>query len=84
MYRRQEFDAEQLKDPKNLKYPATMLMDWIRIYQDPTKMNVGCDPEDFPTAYVCQLSQPLVLVIDLPSSTYINVNVFVTIISWLF
>ena len=37
-------------DYDNLKFPATMRVDWIRVYQDPDRKNIGCDPEDFPTA----------------------------------
>jgi len=27
-----------------------MSVDWIRVYQDPKAINVGCDPSEFPTA----------------------------------
>lgn len=27
-----------------------MNIDYVRVYQDPTKINIGCDPEDMPTA----------------------------------
>ena len=33
-----------------LVFPATMYVDYVRVYQDPDKINVGCDPKDFPTA----------------------------------
>ena len=40
-------------DLDHLQFPATMKVDWIRVYQDPDAINVGCDPEDFPTkAYI--------------------------------
>ena len=29
--------------------PATMRIDYVRIYQDPNSENLGCDPEDYPT-----------------------------------
>lgn len=30
-----------------------MRIDWIRVYQDPNAINIGCDPPDFPTkAYI--------------------------------
>lgn len=32
-----------------LKFPATMEVDYIRLYQAPDKQNLGCDPPDFPT-----------------------------------
>ncbi|EJF66804.1 glycoside hydrolase family 16 protein [Dichomitus squalens] len=37
-------------DIEHLKFPTTMKVDWIRVYQDPDNINVGCDPSDFPTA----------------------------------
>ncbi|KAK0469296.1 glycoside hydrolase family 16 protein [Desarmillaria tabescens] len=37
-------------DLEHLTFPAIMLIDWIRVYQDPDNINIGCDPEDFPTA----------------------------------
>ncbi|KAI0756878.1 glycoside hydrolase family 16 protein [Daedaleopsis nitida] len=37
-------------DLEHLTFPTTMKVDWIRVYQDPDNLNVGCDPEDFPTA----------------------------------
>ena len=36
-------------DFKHLKFPATMRVDYIRVYQDPNEKNIGCDPKDFPT-----------------------------------
>ncbi|TCD62780.1 hypothetical protein EIP91_006424 [Steccherinum ochraceum] len=42
-------------DLEHLTFPATMKVDYIRIYQDPDNINIGCDPEDFPTqAYINQ------------------------------
>ena len=42
-------------DLDHLTFPATMKVDYIRIYQDPDAINVGCDPVDFPTqAYINQ------------------------------
>lgn len=45
-------------DVDHLTFPTKMSVDWIRVYQDPDRRNIGCDPEDFPTAayideYVC-------------------------------
>ncbi|KAB5596414.1 Beta-glucan synthesis-associated protein SKN1 [Ceratobasidium theobromae] len=37
-------------DFKNLKFPATMLVDYVRVYQRAGYENVGCDPADYPTA----------------------------------
>lgn len=37
-------------DYDDLAFPATMNVDYVRVYQDPDNINIGCDPEDFPTA----------------------------------
>ncbi|KAI0669590.1 glycoside hydrolase family 16 protein [Trametes maxima] len=37
-------------DYEHLQFPSTLRIDWIRVYQDPKKINIGCDPPDFPTA----------------------------------
>ncbi|KAI0639519.1 beta-glucan synthesis-associated [Trametes polyzona] len=37
-------------DLDHLQFPTTMKVDYIRVYQDPDAINIGCDPEDFPTA----------------------------------
>jgi len=37
-------------DLDHLTFPTTMKVDWIRVYQKPSERNVGCDPDDFPTA----------------------------------
>ncbi|KAJ3736703.1 glycoside hydrolase family 16 protein [Lentinula guzmanii] len=37
-------------DFDHLKFPALMTVDYIRVYQRSDSINVGCDPEDFPTA----------------------------------
>lgn len=34
----------------NLVYPATMHVDWIRVYQPKNAINYGCDPTGFPTS----------------------------------
>ncbi|KAI0724623.1 glycoside hydrolase family 16 protein [Cerioporus squamosus] len=40
-------------DYDNLVFPTAMRVDWIRVYQDPDAVNIGCDPENFPTkAYI--------------------------------
>ncbi|KAJ2918539.1 hypothetical protein MD484_g1808, partial [Candolleomyces efflorescens] len=36
-------------DP-DLIFPATMSIDWIRVYQPSNAIRTTCDPEDFPTA----------------------------------
>lgn len=37
-------------DLDHLTFPATLRVDYIRVYQDPDNVNIGCDPPDFPTA----------------------------------
>ena len=37
-------------DLENLPFPSTMLVDYVRVYQKKDQKNIGCDPEDFPTA----------------------------------
>ncbi|KAG6816829.1 hypothetical protein H0H87_002478 [Tephrocybe sp. NHM501043] len=40
-------------DFENIKFPATMRVDWIRVYQPASAQNIGCDPKGFPTtAYI--------------------------------
>ncbi|KIY71399.1 glycoside hydrolase family 16 protein [Cylindrobasidium torrendii FP15055 ss-10] len=40
-------------DFEHLKFPTSMLVDYVRVYQDPNAINIGCDPENFPTkAYI--------------------------------
>jgi beta-glucanase (GH16 family) len=42
-------------DFQHLTFPATMRVDWIRVYQRADSINIGCDPKDFPTeAYINQ------------------------------
>ncbi|KAF8127642.1 glycoside hydrolase family 16 protein [Boletus edulis] len=37
-------------DFANIQLPATMTIDYIRVYQNPNARNIGCDPPEFPTA----------------------------------
>ncbi|KAG6820547.1 hypothetical protein H0H93_015432 [Arthromyces matolae] len=38
---------------ESLTLPATMRVDWIRVYQPANAQNIGCDPPEFPTqAYI--------------------------------
>jgi len=40
-------------DFTTLTYPATMLVDYVRVYQPAGAHNIGCDPPDWPTqAYI--------------------------------
>ncbi|KAF7784634.1 hypothetical protein Agabi119p4_799 [Agaricus bisporus var. burnettii] len=36
-------------DLEHLQFPAVMSVDYVRVYQPSNKINIGCDPEDFPT-----------------------------------
>lgn len=40
----------QPPDFQDLTFPTTMMIDWVRVYQPKNAVNVGCDPQDFPTA----------------------------------
>ncbi|KAH9913475.1 beta-glucan synthesis-associated protein [Epithele typhae] len=45
-------------DFAHLVFPTKMRVDWIRVYQDPSAKNIGCDPSDFPTAaYIAQYQE---------------------------
>ncbi|KAF7324806.1 Beta-glucan synthesis-associated protein [Mycena kentingensis (nom. inval.)] len=37
-------------DYEHLTFPTTLSIDYIRVYQYPDEINIGCDPPDFPTA----------------------------------
>ncbi|KAJ6470524.1 beta-glucan synthesis-associated [Mycena sanguinolenta] len=40
-------------DVDHLTFPSVMQIDWVRVYQDPDNINIGCDTPDFPTqAYI--------------------------------
>ncbi|RXW17936.1 hypothetical protein EST38_g7922 [Candolleomyces aberdarensis] len=49
---------------ENLQFPATMSIDWIRVYQPSGSISVTCDPEDHPTAEYIE--------------TYVNPSSFIT------
>ncbi|KAJ7874471.1 glycoside hydrolase family 16 protein [Mycena olivaceomarginata] len=36
-------------DFAHLTFPVVMRIEWVRVYQDPENVNVGCDPKDYPT-----------------------------------
>ncbi|KAJ2922226.1 hypothetical protein H1R20_g14871, partial [Candolleomyces eurysporus] len=37
-------------DFENLEFPATMSVDYVRVYQPKNAINTGCDPKEYPTA----------------------------------
>ncbi len=37
-------------DLDDMVFPVYMLIDYVRVYQDPSNINLGCDPDGFPTA----------------------------------
>jgi beta-glucanase (GH16 family) len=46
-------------DFAHLTFPTKLVIDYIRVYQPTDSINIGCDPQDFPTenyinAYVYQ------------------------------
>ncbi|KAF8351645.1 glycoside hydrolase family 16 protein [Amanita rubescens] len=38
------------QEPMHLTFPNHLRVDYIRVYQKPNAINIGCDPKDFPTA----------------------------------
>ncbi|RKP08191.1 beta-glucan synthesis-associated [Thamnocephalis sphaerospora] len=42
-------DGFGMVDFRNARFPATMYVDYMRIYQHPDKIDIGCDPKDRPT-----------------------------------
>lgn len=39
-------------------WPVTMLVDYVRVYQDPSNKMLGCDPTDMPTAaYIASMGE---------------------------
>ncbi|KIK67788.1 glycoside hydrolase family 16 protein [Collybiopsis luxurians FD-317 M1] len=36
-------------DLQHLTFPNHLRVDYVRVYQDPSNINIGCDPKDFPT-----------------------------------
>ncbi|KAI0036622.1 beta-glucan synthesis-associated protein [Vararia minispora EC-137] len=45
-------------DFNHLQFPATMRVDYVRVYQHPDQINYGCDPKAFPTqAYINQYTE---------------------------
>ncbi|GAA5891569.1 hypothetical protein JCM6882_004512 [Rhodosporidiobolus microsporus] len=48
----------QWVDFDNLVFPAYMHIDYIRIYQDADHIDIGCSPEDFPTAAYIERHKP--------------------------
>lgn len=39
--------------------PGELMLDWIRVYQDPENVNTGCDPSDYPTQEYIAANQAL-------------------------
>jgi len=36
-------------DFEDLTFPTVMSVDYVRVYQRPEDVNIGCDPDNFPT-----------------------------------
>ncbi|KAK9814665.1 hypothetical protein WJX72_009478 [[Myrmecia] bisecta] len=49
-------DAWVAQDP-DLQFPATLEVDYVRVYQDPANLRLGCSPPDFPTAQYIACNQ---------------------------
>jgi hypothetical protein len=39
-----------------LTFPTSMKIDYIRVYQDPNNVNIGCSPAGYPTEQYIQKS----------------------------
>jgi hypothetical protein len=50
-------------DFEHLKFPTTMRVDYIRVYQSADQINIGCDPPGFPTS--SYINQSVILSISL-------------------
>ncbi|KAL6779305.1 hypothetical protein ACKKBG_A11795 [Auxenochlorella protothecoides x Auxenochlorella symbiontica] len=50
-------------DLYRLSFPATMKVDYIRLYQDPTAINVGCSPTAYPTQQYLACNKDLYIVL---------------------
>ena len=48
-------------DLEHLTFPAIMAIDYVRVYQHPDRINVGCDPVGFPTAEYIKTFVPYIL-----------------------
>jgi len=40
----------QTIDPSTMIFPSEYLIDYVRVYQRKDQVNIGCDPQEFPTA----------------------------------
>lgn len=49
-------------DFEHLTFPTHMRVDYIRVYQDVRYINIGCDPEEYPTlAYINESVETITL-----------------------
>ena len=54
-------------DFAHLTFPNHLRVDYVRVYQKPNAIKIGCDPKDFPTAdYIARWAAPTIAV---PTST---------------
>jgi hypothetical protein len=60
-------------DIEHLQFPTVMFVDYIRVYQPSDKINIGCDPDDFPTnAYINQyVSRAIYIIISNVDSLFL-------------
>lgn len=57
-------------DFENLGLPATMRVDWIRVYQPTDARNIGCDPPEYPTATYIETCVPILCPFHLTTDSY--------------
>lgn len=48
-------------DFEHLTFPTVMSIDYVRVYQNPDNINVGCEPDGFPTQdYITKCVPPFI------------------------
>ena len=64
-------------DFDHLTLPATMRVDWIRVYQPLHDINIGCDPTDFPTqAYINRYVDQSLDIFDVTQSIFRYIDAY--------
>ena len=59
-----------------LTFPSTMRIDYVRVYQDPNAINIGCDPPGFPTAAYIEQYVPSRLPLARFRALYADTNMY--------
>lgn len=59
---------------KDLVYPATMRIDYVRVYQPKGETNIGCSPPLFVSAYTMRMRRPPLTPFPQPTANYIGMG----------